>query len=1233
MSVNARGIANDKKRRAIFDFHRTNSDILIIQETHSSANIEQCWQAEWGGRVIFSHGTTAARGIAIFLTKQVQDLVSNIKTDDQGRKISIDITCNGITVSLVAIYAPNEDCPIFFQNIHEDLVSCSEHKIVIGDFNLVLDVDKDRKNTYCNNNRAMESVENLMEIYNLKDVWRERNQENLEYSWIKKLQTGEQRKASRIDFALVSAGIDQKIELIQYISSIMTDHRAIYMVIQFNQFERGCGYWKFNTTLLSDHTFVNMMNNELDKVMEKLEQEAPQKRWQEIKDTIRKIAVKYSRTKGSQDRLIISQLSEQVNEYESSLPLNSEQDKMYEQTKADLEDKMMERIQGVMFRSKAKWYECGEKNTKYFYSLEKSKYNAKTCYKILDQEGKEIENPYEILQVQRSFYEDLYGEDEEVSFRLQNTYQIKVPEDIQTIQQEQITLDDLQQAIKLMKNNRTPGKDGIPIDFYKVFWTKIKDVFYQMMLSCYQDGLLHESARQGILNLIPKANKDTRIVKNLRPITLLNTDYKIIEKVIALKMLPALEHIINRDQRGFMENRRISVNIRKMLDIIHMAEKEDLEAVVLSLDFVKCFDKCSFEILHGSLEFFQFGNIVRDWTQILYRDFSVSIQNNGHFSETIQIKKGVHQGGCCSSLYFLVIAEILALALRSNDEIEGITLNQIKSILNQFADDMDVFSLNTEKSIKAIFMELERFRQHSGFTISYEKTTLYRIGSLRHSNAMMYGIDQVAWSNEDITVLGVTIAHENLVHKNYDTLIEKTKKVLGAWQNRGLSLIGKIQVINTLVASLFVYKMMVLPRIPQYVVKNVYNIIRNFIWNDRKSKIAFKILQNPKQHGGLNLVDLTNRDKALKATWPRILSEEKDYAEIVYSIMRCPILKDNIWRCNLKVDDVAVLKIQEEFWQDVLSSWCEYNFYTNNRCENQLLWYNSNIRVKNRPFFWKDSYLNGLLYVHQLFSGKKYKSQAQIKQEFGLSELRFNSLKVAISHDLKVFFCTNDKSEFLPIAPHTYDMCINDTQCHLSRKIYKFLQDDALLVHNKYIKWIQDVGTNFCEGCLEFGRKHQSLYKVTNIPKYRSFQYRLLQRGLVTNIQLHKWGMRDTDLCTFCEQDKETLIHLFFYCTQVQQLWQDVLEYLQERFGIASLDRFNCRNVILNELEERHASVVNFICLITKQYIYKQKCFRQHLSSVQLLRLISSIENTEKYIAIKNGKIALHTQKWGVRYS
>ena len=647
-----------------------------------------------------------------------------------------------------------------------------------------------------------------------------------------------------------------------------------------------------------------------------------------------------------------------------------------------------------------------------FYALEKAKYNAKTCFKIIDHDLGEITNTEDILETQRKFYLELYDVDKDVNFNMINSSGVYVPQEIKTLQNQKVIQEDIIKAIKGMKNSKTPGKDGIPVDFYKVFWNLLAPPFMEMVEQCLQEQLLHTTAREGVLNLIPKVNKDTRYVKNLRPITLLNTDYKIIEKAIANKILPALEYIIHKDQRGFMKDRRISVNIRKMLDIIHEANKEDLEAVVLSLDFVKCFDKCSFSILHGSLDFFGFGNTIKTWTKILYRDFFVKIQNNGCFSKIINIKKGVHQGGCCSSLYFLIIAEILAISLRANHEIEGITIRDIRNLLNQFADDMDIFSMCTEKSLRSIFEELDAFKQHSGFTISYEKTTLYRIGSLKHSCAQMYNMSEVAWSNKDITVLGVKIAHKDLIQKNYEDLVEKAKHVLSSWTHRGLSLLGKIQVINTLVASLFVYKMLVLPTIPGKIVKQVDNVIREFLWNGRKSKIAYRVLQNPIRDGGVNLVNLKLKDIALKASWPQILSTEVEYSTLVYSIMKCSKLKEDIWRCSIAPEDVKNLKISNTFWKDVLWAWSQYNFFHKKSIENQLIWYNSEIRIRNKPFMWNDIYSKGLKYVYQLFENGCFKDFEVVQEQFGLSKLRYNSLKSAIPREWKIFFCENDLSTF-----------------------------------------------------------------------------------------------------------------------------------------------------------------------------------------------------------------------------
>ena len=130
-------------------------------------------------------------------------------------------------------------------------------------------------------------------------------------------------------------------------------------------------------------------------------------------------------------------MSEIVNEYESRLPLNREEYILLEQTREDMEEKLTETVKGMIFRSKVRWYEDGEKNTKYFYALEKARYNAKTCYQLITEDGKEIEDPQKILEKQKEFYKELYKEDKDVAFNMTNQYNIKVPEEIR-IQQEKL---------------------------------------------------------------------------------------------------------------------------------------------------------------------------------------------------------------------------------------------------------------------------------------------------------------------------------------------------------------------------------------------------------------------------------------------------------------------------------------------------------------------------------------------------------------------------------------------------------------------------------------------------------------------------------------------------------------------------------------------------------------------------------------------------------------------------
>ena len=165
------------KREIIFDYYRPNAEILIIQETHGKTQHDVIWENEWGGKAIFSHGETNARGLAVFVTREIYTKIGNIYTDTQGRLIIFDLDQNDKLVTIVALYAPNEDNPTFFRNIRERIKERGENKVIIGDFNFAMDVEMDRLNTYNNNNKAKEEICQIMDEFFMKEIWRIRNPE------------------------------------------------------------------------------------------------------------------------------------------------------------------------------------------------------------------------------------------------------------------------------------------------------------------------------------------------------------------------------------------------------------------------------------------------------------------------------------------------------------------------------------------------------------------------------------------------------------------------------------------------------------------------------------------------------------------------------------------------------------------------------------------------------------------------------------------------------------------------------------------------------------------------------------------------------------------------------------------------------------------------------------------------------------------------------------------------
>lgn len=217
-----------------------------------------------------------------------------------------------------------------------------------------------------------------------------------------------------------------------------------------------------------------------------------------------------------------------------------------------------------------------------------------------------------------------------------------------------------------MKKGKSPGTDGLSVKFYTHFWDLIQVPLLCMYKECITQGEMTPSMKQGIISLIPKPEKDSTIIENWRPITLLTIDYKILALSYANRLKKGLDTIISETQTGFMKNRHISCNIRLILDLLDYLDAVDSEALILFLDFYKAFDTIEHKFLLHSLKSFGFGNRFIDIVSMFYNNINSSMIINLSTSKRFQINRGVRQGCPISPFLFILITELLSIHIKND---------------------------------------------------------------------------------------------------------------------------------------------------------------------------------------------------------------------------------------------------------------------------------------------------------------------------------------------------------------------------------------------------------------------------------------------------------------------------------------------------------------------------------------------------------------------------------------
>ena len=1232
-SLNVRGLRDLQKRRKVFKFLQTHDyDVITLQETHSVDTDTKEWELQWNGPCYFAHGDNRSCGVAILFNKRNTIAVQNCTIDKEGRYIIMELTIKESTITLCNLYAPNKDDPAYFTLLFEtiDKLDCMD-KIIVGDFNLVQNATMDRLRTKEVNTKALEVVETYMKNTAICDIWRVRNDSCREYTWQRKKEKGKHEMiAARLDYFLISSTMSSRVIESGHKAGYCTDHSMVLLTIRSNLPSRGRGFWKLNARLLEQNTYRESIIALIKASAEKYKLSNPAIKWEMMKCEIMGFSRVYSLESAKRKRQKLERINERITKLEHMRLQDSHLEAIADEHSNLIDqrnDYIQEQTQSHYLLSKTKWYQYGERNSKFFFSLAKSRYNNKTMFQVYNPQDDSITtDPQKILQVQSKFYEKLYTNDPKVHFNLKMVSKNRIDSVQREALEQPISMHEMTLALKNFPPNKTPGCDGLPAEFFCTFWEEIGGYYLDAINHGIERNELHISARRGILTLIPKRDRNTNYVKNWRPLTMLSMCYKLFSKVLDNRLKSILHDIIQPYQTGFMSGRYILENVLKLMQIMADSEAQKTGNLIMLIDFEKCFDVISFSAINGALKYFGIGPVFRQYVSLLFKNFELCTQNNGFISKWIRPQRGLHQGCCISPHLFNCCGQVFADILENNDKVSGITAEGIRNLLAQFADDTSLFLTGTEDNVKAVSHSLTYAHRNLGLKVNAEKTTIYRIGSLKNSSARYYTQAAFAWDDPPIFTLGIHVTTDihDMCRLNMIPVLQNIENTLCNWMNRELTLTGRVRIVNTLVESKLVYRMSVLPFIDQQMISTLHEVILEFIWKGKRAKIPFEVLSMPLDQGGLRLCNVLAKHQTLLCQWIFVLHADSFLWKAMIRDLQ-PLVEEIIWKCNMAVKHVTLVVKSDTYWRHMYMAWCKYNFHTPNtygEIAKQIIWHNSHILVDGKPLLIKAIYDAGLRTISDLMGNEAMLTVEELMAKYPsvATWLDYQRLLQAIPNKWKRELTTSGKDDVQ--EEYKYDMLRKIRKP--ARTMYRALTSKPNLYLLSYNKWIET--GDIVMTTEQYKKAFTSVGAVTISTKLRDFQYRLLHKKIPTNKELYRWNIKNSPNCEKCNEP-DSITHTLYNCVYVQQLWQEFCFFIVNMFA-GEVFVVNFTEVLLNRIHKKATHIVNLYGLILKQLIYRRKCLKLDIKFQDFIKEIRLIHTIELNIARQSGKVHKHYIKW-----
>lgn len=746
--------------------------------------------------------------------------------------------------------------------------------VVLGDFNQILLASDHSSRTDQNMDSAMRAFGNTLSDSSLFDL----NFRGCSFTWWNK-RIGNP-VAKKIDRILINDEWQALFPLSTgfFGAPEFSDHSPSTITLNSAQPRRKKPF-KFYNFLLKNHDFLslvcnswfslNVVGSEMFRVSSKLK---------ELKKDIMSFSkLNYSDLeKRVQEALVVltdAQLSMLSNPSVANAAVESEANRKWE---------ILAKAEESFFyqRSRIKWIDEGDQNSAYFHRITSTRQGLNHIHFLVDDNGCSIESQHGIQNHCVDYFKGLLGSSEGQSLFCQDDItallNFSCSDEQKTGLDQLFTMEEIKAAFFSLPKNKTSGPDGYSAEFFTSCWSVIGAEVSAAISEFFSSGTMLKQWNATNLVLIPKIQNASK-VSEFRPISCLNTMYKVISRLLSNRLKSVLCSVISHSQSAFMPGRLLSENVLLASEIVQGYNRRNIEPrAMLKVDIRKAFDSIRWDFVLASLAALGFPDRFIGWIKECVCSPSFSIAVNGMTAGYFKSSRGLRQGDPLSPYLFVLAMEVFSKLLSSRFASGYISFHPKTADLEishlMFADDVMVFFDGSSSSLHGIYETLEDFAGWSGLNMNRDKTVLFQAGlSQREIDvSAVYGFPT---GTLPVRYLGLPLMSRKLKINEYSPLLEKIISKFNGWAVKSLSFAGRSQLIASVIYGSVNFWMSTF-MLPKGCIRKIDSLCSRFLWSGSidthsKAKVAWSTVCLPKKEGGLGLRKLSvwNTTLCLRLIW------------------------------------------------------------------------------------------------------------------------------------------------------------------------------------------------------------------------------------------------------------------------------------------------------------------------------------------------------------------------------